>query len=244
MKPEDIDVALTAHEVEDARVRGKQVVIVDILRASSTMITALANGADAIYPVYEMEQAQRLAATLDRASVLTCGERNGLTIQGFDIGNSPMSCTPNIVTGKRLIMTTTNGTHAIEKAKPAKKMYIAGFLNASAVLQALMREEIPVLVVCSGWKGRSSLEDTLFAGYLVHHLLGKKRTSGSLHDSVKMALSLYWQHKDSIEGAILKSDHARRLKGVVDAKEMKYCSSIDVFDVVPVYKEGMIRLEK
>jgi len=244
MKSEAIDVALTAHEVDDARVRGKQVVIVDILRATSTMITALANGADAIYPVYEMEQAQRLAATLDRDSVITCGERNGVTIQGFDIGNSPMSCTKNVMAGKRIIMTTTNGTHAIEKAKPAKKMYIAGFLNASAILQALARDEQELLIVCSGWKGRSSMEDTLFAGYLAYHLLGKQRTSGSLHDTVKMALSLYQQYKDSIESAILKSDHARRLKGVVDAKEMKFCAKLDEFDAVPVFKEGMIRLER
>lgn len=240
----DIDVALTAHEVDDSRVRGKQVVIIDILRASSTMITALANGADAIYPVYEMEQAQRLAATLDRNSVVTCGERNGVTIQGFDIGNSPFSCTADVISGKRIIMTTTNGTHAIEKAKPAKKMYIAGFLNASAILNAVTQNELDLLIVCSGWKGRSSIEDTLFAGYLAHHLLGKQRTSGSLHDTVKMALSLYWRHKDSMEGAILKSDHARRLKGVVDVKEMKYCAKLDEFDVVPVFKEGMIKLER
>jgi 2-phosphosulfolactate phosphatase len=242
MSLSSIDVLISANETDDSLVRGKTTVVIDILRATSTMITALHNGAKSIFPVAGMDQAMRLTSTLDRSAVLTCGERNGLTIEGFDLGNSPLSCTPEIVTGKSMVMTTTNGTQALEKAKHAKKVYIGGFLNAARLMEELKTQGEEVLLVCSGWKGRFSLEDTLFAGYIVHELVNHSKGTPVLTDASTAALALYTHFAPKLVETLLESDHAKRLRDIVGEEEIRYCLTKDACPVLPVFHDGVITL--
>ena len=150
--------------------KGGVAVVIDILRATTTMVHALAAGSPAIYPCGEVDEAQALANTFEPGSTLLAGERKGLKIDGFDLGNSPTDCTPEICSGKPFIMTTTNGTRAILAALSAEKIMIGAFANASSTLEALKADRRPIHLICAGTDGQISLEDTLFAGWLAQSL--------------------------------------------------------------------------
>ena len=244
-----LEIILSANEIEDGQLKGRLVVVIDILRASSTMITALSNGATKIYPVEETDQAFRLVQNMDRKQVLTLGERNGVMIEGFDYGNSPLSCTPEVVGGKQLIMTTTNGTRALEYSKGAEEILVGGFLNYSAILERVegaLYQSIPVTLFCAGWRGRPALEDTLFAGMILNALLERGNPSlQPLSDAGHMAICLAQRlGEEAPVGIVKQSDHARRLAGLVGEDEVEVCCSMDACPVLPVMLDGTIELSK
>ena len=148
--------------------RGGLAVVVDVLRATTTMIHALAAGADAILPCLEIDQARSLAASLPAGSALLAGERQGVRVEGFDLGNSPGDCTPANCSGRTLVMTTTNGTKAILAAMEADRVLIGAFVNRRATIEALKADGRPIHLVCSGTDGQVSLEDSLLAGSIAH----------------------------------------------------------------------------
>jgi len=145
-------------------------VVIDVLRATTVMVQALAAGADAIRPCSEIDEARALAAGLPGGSSILAGERKGEPIEGFDLGNSPASCTPEACSGKTLVMTTTNGTRAILACLEADRVLVAAFVNRKATLDALAVDGRPVHIVCAGTDGLVSLEDTMLAGALAHEL--------------------------------------------------------------------------
>lgn len=245
MAVRQVDVAFTAQEADASRVAGRVVVVIDVLRATSTMVTALWNGADRIVPVAEAEQARENAGRLrgaDAGCVLTCGERDGYQLEGFDLGNSPFGCGRETVAGKTLVMTTTNGTIALTRTETAEKVYIASFLNLSAVASELRESRLDILIICSGWKGRFCMEDTLLAGNLLDRLESGESVEAGWSDTAKLAVAYYRSRKESITESILSSDHARRLRHLAREEEIRYCCSADRCPCAPVFKNGSVRL--
>jgi phosphosulfolactate phosphohydrolase-like enzyme len=156
-------------------VENKNVVVIDILRATTTMCVAMENGANSIWPVDSVQKAAQAGS-----SFLTAGERNGEKVEGFDLGNSPQEFSEEVVKGRDIVMTTTNGTKAISLSEGAKNIYIASYRNISAVVQELQKQPEDIVLFCSGWKDQVNLEDTLFAGEVIYQVSGfGGRVSGS-----------------------------------------------------------------
>jgi len=212
------------YDIED-----KVVVVVDVFRATTSMVTAMSYGIDHIVPVAEIEACQ----TLGKKGYLTAAERGGEQVKGFDFGNSPYSYRSDKLKGKKLAMTTTNGTIAIERSKKAKKLIIGSFLNLTAVTRFLRKENENILVVCAGWKGKFSLEDTLFAGALAFKL----QTSFSfLTDTVLAALILYQTASEDLLDFLKRSAHYQRLIKISQDihKDLAFSLEVDKYTVIPV----------
>ena len=159
-----------AGSVNPAEVAGGVAVVIDVIRATSTMVTAFGNGAEAVYPTVSTEDALRLASSLGRDETLLCGERKGQKIEGFDLGNSPAEYDRETVEGKRLVMSTTNGTRAFIAASTADRILAASFLNLGAVAETVtdaVAAGSPLVVVCAGKEDRFSLDDAVCAGALI-----------------------------------------------------------------------------
>src|SRR5260370_2380608 len=152
------------------RLTGGVAVVVDVLRATTTIIHALAAGCSAVRPCAEVDEARALAGSMRAGRVLLGGERGGAPIEGFDLGNSPGEYTSRVCSGTALVLTTTNGTRALLRAAEAERTLIAAFVNYSAVCEQLRHDLRPLHIVCAGTEGEPSLEDTLLAGALVEYL--------------------------------------------------------------------------
>jgi len=222
-----IEVCLTPQLLHQYAVVDKVAVVVDVLRASSTMITAFAHGLNRLMPVAYVEG----CLALRRLGYMSAGERDGAKVEGFDFGNSPYDVMNGNLEGKSLAMTTTNGTLAIEKAKSAKKLMIGAFLNLSALADRLKEINEDTLIVCAGWKGHINLEDTLFSGALVSKLADHFEIKG---DSALAAQLMYSTSKDNLYEVVSQTSHAKRLKKLSAEKDMRFCLEPDKYDVVPI----------
>lgn len=235
-----LDVFFSVQTFNEEQLRNKTVVISDVLRATSTIVTAIANGAEKIIPVGDMGEASKLSQNVDSDNFLLCGEKDGVKIEGYDLGNSPLEYTSEAIRGKSLIFNTTNGTKAIKKSMSADEMYIASFHNLDAVVDALRNTANEIVIVCSGWKGRLSLEDLLLAGNIIFKLVDG-RLKQDARDSAKVAFTIFEKFGNDLESVIMNSNHAARLKGlVVDTQDISYCCKVNTTDVLPVLKEGII----
>jgi 2-phosphosulfolactate phosphatase len=234
-----LDVFFSAQSFHEDELRNKIVVVIDVLRASSTIITALLNGAKGIIPVDDMAEASRISQSVDSDNYLLCGEKDGEKIEGYDLGNSPLEYTPEVIGGKTVIFKTTNGTKAMKKSVNAANVYVAGFLNVSTIVEELRKTDTDIVLVCAGWQGRLALEDMLLSGKIIHELV-----DGQLHpdarDGAKVSFGLYEKFGHDIESTILSSNHAVRLKEIVGDEDTIYCCQINTTDVLPVLKDGII----
>ena len=225
MKP--IEVCLTPDLVSTYGVENKIVVVVDILRATSCMTTALAHGIQSITPVATVEECR----ALKDKGYLAAAERDGKTVEGFDFGNSPFTYMEKQFDGKKLAVTTTNGTLAITRSVKANEVVIGSFLNITAVANYLKEQNQEIMILCAGWKGKVNLEDTLFAGALVDML---KSDFDAENDSAIAALALFEMAKKDMLAFLKKSSHAKRLNGLSVTKDIEFCLTRDVYNVVPV----------
>jgi 2-phosphosulfolactate phosphatase len=243
-----IDVILTPVELPTLAGRDlSQVVCVvfDVLRATSTFVTALQNGAAAIVPVSEIFEA--LEIKKQRRDVLLGGERQGVKIRTaegeFDFGNSPREYTPEKVRGKTIVSTTTNGTRALRACVGAKMVLAGSFLNLGTTVNFLNEKKIKnVLMVCAGTGENVALEDVLAAGALCESLqdIG---TALELSDSAQIALGVFEKAQENLSGAINKSENARRLLAIPELSEdVKFCLQRDAFDVVAALDGDEIRV--
>lgn len=175
--------------------RGSAAVVIDVLRATTVMVHALASGCEAVVPCGEIDEARAVAASLPPGTALLGGERGGLPIPGFDLGNSPGDFTPEACRGKILVMTTTNGTRAILASRAAERVLIGAFVNHAAVLEALRQERRPLHIVCAGTDGEISFEDTLCAGLIVEDLLApaRERANDPAEIAARLADSVFAQ---------------------------------------------------
>lgn len=242
-----IDVILTPMELPalaERDLRHVVCVVFDVLRATSTFVTALQNGAAAIIPVSEISEA--LETGKRRPDVLLGGERKGVKIRTaegeFDFGNSPREYAAEKVKGKKIVSTTTNGTRALRACAGAKMVLAASFLNLGATANFLGEEKFEnVLIVCAGTGENVALEDVLAAGALCEKLQGPGAVIES-SDSAQIALAAFEKAQGDLPGAISKSENARRLLSIPELSEdVEFCLQRDVFDLVTVLKGEEIR---
>jgi len=215
---------------------GKTAIVIDVLRATSTMITALASGCAGIIPVETVCQAREYQAEGIRIG----GERGGRKIPGFDYGNSPFEYMTPELQGKIVVMTTTNGTRAVQKASRASHEIAAAMLNGRAAAARALAFRRDIVIVCAGTKDRFSLEDGLCAGYLIHEI---ERLTGELPELDDMGLAMrsaYLQVRERIAEAILSSRNGKRLARAGLQEEVMYCSRTNAVEVVPVLEGNML----
>ncbi|HBX52770.1 MAG: hypothetical protein A2275_08900 [Bacteroidetes bacterium RIFOXYA12_FULL_35_11] len=211
------------------------VVVVDIFRATTSICAAFHNGVKELIPVATIEEARQMK---DKGYVVAA-ERDGIKPDFADIGNSPDLFTPEIVAGKRVAYSTTNGTQAISMAKNAKKLVIGSFLNIDILTRWLTIENAPVLIFCSGWKNRFNLEDSVFAGALASSLL-----ESGIHqtqcDATLAAIDLWNLCKKDPVAYLEKASHKRRLQNLHMSHLIPYCLSFNLAPVLPILKDNVL----
>jgi 2-phosphosulfolactate phosphatase len=229
-------VYFTYREVEPGALQDHVAVVIDVLRASSTIGAALEAGAQALYPVESTEEAVKLAGSLGRTETLLAGERKGLRIEGFDLGNSPREFTPEVVAGKKIVMTTSNGTNALVAAAAARRVLVGSMLNLSAVARAVA-DAPQVAVVCSGRYGRFGIDDALCAGMLLARLASGRALE--LEDGGRAALALAGAY-GADAGFLAGSEAGRALAGIGLAEDVDWCARVDASALVPELIERRI----
>jgi 2-phosphosulfolactate phosphatase len=238
-----IEVYASHAHVNEKDLRDKTVVVVDTLRATSTVITALNNGCTQVLPVEEVDEAMELRITMKESNAVLGGERDTIKVQGFDFGNSPLEYTPANIMGKTLILTTTNGTLAVKKARQAENIYIGALINGITVASALNRADKDTVLLCAGTRNKFSLEDVLTAGYIIYRL---RRFGGNkgieLDDLGLVAEDLYASYRDDLMGALRGTIHYQILKENSMDKDLEYCLKRDIVRVLPVCRDGLITL--
>lgn len=217
------------------------VVIIDVFRATSTIASALYNGARAVIPVDSVPKAIEMSKNIDG---IAAGERDGMIAEGLQHGNSPLEYTREFIEGRNLVLTTTNGTRLLQMAldRNAATIVAGSFPNLSAVCDYLQTQQKNVVLGCAGWKDRFNLEDTLFAGAVIDRL----QEQFSIHcDSSLMAVSLYRQHKDQLlDFAPLLTHYHRLVKRFGLIEDINFCLTPDAANVLPYYKEGKLVIER
>ncbi len=232
-----ISVVPTAQQAQDIDFNGKTAVVIDVLRATSVITTALDNGAQEVIPVKTVEQAQSLYAASDTAHTLRGGERNALKIEGFDLSNSPLEYKRPTVEGKTVILTTTNGTNAINNVNGADEVMLACFRNAAAVVDVIAGRK-DVTIVCAGTEGKFSLDDGLCASLLIELL--KQKTEVETDDLGLLLHRFYKESKANLLGALSGCFHLKRLFTLGFYDDIRFCLKTSCVKTVPVLREGKI----
>ena len=214
------------------------VVIIDVLRATSTIATAIHNGAKSVIPVDSVSRCMEIGRQIEG---ITAGERDGQIAEGLEYGNSPFEYPREFIEGKTLVLTTTNGTRLLHMAleKGAKESITGSFPNLSAVCDHLVEMKQDVILGCAAWKDRINLEDTLFAGAVISRV----REHFSINcDSSNMAEAMYEKGKKDLFGFMKKSNasHYHRLMNFGLEEDIRYCLAADKANVLPVYSEGKL----
>lgn len=216
-------------------------VVIDVLRATTTIATALNAGAEAVQAFSDIDLLMETSAQWLPEKRLRAGERGGKKVEGFDLGNSPLNCTTDVVNQKRLFLTTTNGTRALQRVEQADTVITAAQINRQAAVNYLLEKRPEtVWLVGSGWQGTYSVEDTACAGAMIDSLL--QQTGISLldiagNDEVIGALALYNQWQDTLLEVFRQCSHGQRLLNLDCDADIEYCSRTDIMDIVPIQKE-------
>jgi len=227
--------------IPEGRLAGGMAVVIDVLRAGTTIVHALAAGCVSVRPCAEVEEARNLANNLPAGKVLLGGERDGQPLPGFDLGNSPREYTPARCKNTTLVLTTTNGTHALLKAAEAERVVIAAFVNFSAVCEQLRQDPRPLHIVCAGTQGEITMEDTLLAGALVDCL--SENQNVRLNDSARLAWDCFENHGRMLQAALELSHGGVHLISLGYQDDIVAAAQIDKFALVPELKRDPLRIE-
>jgi 2-phosphosulfolactate phosphatase len=237
----EVQVHLLPELVPPGRLAGVVAVVVDVLRASTTMVHALAAGCKSVQPCLEIEDAHRLIGEMRVGRSLLGGERGGKPLPGFDLGNSPREYTSGVCEGKTLVLTTSNGTKALLRAAEADRVLVAALVNFSAVCEQLRHDLRAVHIICSGSEGEITIEDTLVAGGLVEFLCEVSEVQ--LNDSARLA----WDCYENQGGMVLETlQLSRSGAGLCDlgyAEDIRDAARIDRFNLVPELRRDPLRIE-
>jgi 2-phosphosulfolactate phosphatase len=236
------DVYFSPTELPTGALNGSVVAVIDVLRASTTIAVALANNAKAVIPFDEADEAVDHAKQFQRGEVLLAGERKMLPISGFDLGNSPQEFTEQVVAGKPVLLTTTNGTHALLAVQSARETVVASYVNCSAVsalLRSAARSGNNVAIICAGRERHFSLEDAACAGRYVNAVT-KGLSEVVLNDGARACSRLDKDYGDNLEMLFLDSSHGQALSQAGFAKDLAVCAQVDAYSVVPVYADRQI----
>ncbi|MCW5314777.1 2-phosphosulfolactate phosphatase family protein [Nostoc sp. KVJ3] len=224
-------------------------IAVDVLRATSTIATVLAAGGEAVQVFSDLDQLIEVSEKWPSEKRLRAGERGGAKVPGFELGNSPLDCTPELVAGRRLFISTTNGTRALQRVQDSPNLLAAALINRAAVVQFLLEKKPETIwIVGSGWEGSFSLEDTVCAGAIAHSLLEQTKLSPEElagNDEVVGAIALYSQWQDNLLGLFHQASHGQRLLRLDCQEDLKYCSQTDILDVLPIQHEtGVLKSQR
>ena len=231
-----VEVCLSPDLLHLHPVEGKTVVVVDVLRATSCITAGIGSGVQSITPVATLEECR----ALQDSGYVGAAERGGKQAEGFDMGNSPFSFMATDLQGRKVAMTTTNGTLAITKSRTSEQILIGSFLNLSFLADFLRPESRDLIILCAGWKGRFSLEDTLFAGALVHKLRPEYDYED---DSALGAERLYQGAENDLFAYLSGSSHFNRLSKLNIVRDIEYCLTPEQFEVIPVLEgEELVKL--
>jgi 2-phosphosulfolactate phosphatase len=237
MKSIHIEMMAAANLIEPQKLTGAAAVVIDVLRATSVMVTALANGAEKIIAVSSPEAAFSMRS--NDPQLLLGGEKDAISVPGFDFDNSPFSYPPEKVKGRTLVMSTSNGTRAINGSLNAERLLIGCFLNAQAIVHEIEKHK-KVVLVCSGSNNAFTLEDSLCAGYMAS-LLCQNHTA-TLCDQVLAMKELYEQNRHNLLSLASKGNHFQLLEKKGFSKDLEYCFSCNILSVAPELKYGAISL--
>jgi 2-phosphosulfolactate phosphatase len=214
---------------------GAIVVVIDIFRATTAICTAFHHGVKSVIPVATVEE----ALIFKTKGFLTAAERHGEVVEGFELGNSPFSYMGNKIANKTIVLTTTNGTQAIEVAKDAFKLVIGAFVNFTFLTNWLIEQNCDVVLLCAGWKNKFNLEDTLFAGAVIEKLINTGKFVNSC-DTAQAACHLYKAAKSNMFDFLKDSSHRKRLEKLNLEKDIRYCLQIDSASVIPILENNEI----
>ncbi|MCF6268220.1 MAG: 2-phosphosulfolactate phosphatase [Melioribacteraceae bacterium] len=236
-----INVLLSPNNVDDLYFTGKTTVVIDVLRATSVILKALENGAKEIIPVGSIDFAMKISVNSHGGHTLLCGERNTKIIEGFDLGNSPLEYTEEKISGKSIILFTTNGSKAIVKAKYSDKVIIASFNNLSKMAEHLIKLETDIEIISSGTNGIFCLEDTICAGALVKKMT-KIKSDIELTDAANASLVLNEKYGSNIKMMMQNCQHGKLLLENGFDDDIEFCSTIDNIPLIPYFIGGEIKL--
>lgn len=237
----DLQVHVLPDLAPKEKLRASVAVVVDVLRATTTIVHALAAGCTGVYPVVEVGEAQTLADQMPAGKVLLGGERGGLPVPGFDLGNSPGEYTPQRCNGMALVFTTSNGTRALARAAEAGRVLVAAFVNFSAVCEQLRTEARPVHILCAGAQGEVALEDVMLAGGLVEAL--SEVEDVKLNDGARLAWDTFENHRRLLLGSLEISQGGVHLQKLGMQDDLQAAAQVDKFALVPELKRDPLRLE-
>lgn len=239
-----VEVHFSPSTLDEMQLKDKNIVVIDVLRASTTIATALTNGAKEIIPVSSIENAVKISGNLFGEVTLRAGERNAKMIEGFNLGNSPLEYTEEVVKGKSIIFVTTNGSAAIVKGKHARHLVVAGFVNLSTVVAALQELQSDVTIICAGKENRFCIEDAVCAGRIINEFERTSKIELVPDDGGIAAAALDRTFGKNILKMLKASDHGRYLAEIGFQEDLKVCAEIDSLEILPTLSGNVIRTVK
>jgi 2-phosphosulfolactate phosphatase len=239
-----IDVYFSPANLDELQLKDKTVVIIDVLRASTSIITAMKNGAKEIIPVKDIESAVKVSSSLFGDVTLRAGERNSKRIEGFNLGNSPREYREEVVKGKSIIFVTTNGSVAIAKGRHAKNLVVAGFVNVSAVTDFLANLREDFIILCAGNENEFCIEDAICAGRIINKLDNAIDDELVLDDASVAAVALDKTFGKNILRLLKTSEHGKYLIDVGFSEDQAVCAAIDSIPVLPYLVGNVLRDQK
>jgi 2-phosphosulfolactate phosphatase len=237
-----IDVLYGTQQLSPQDLQGRVVAVIDVLRASTTIAAALANGARAVIPFESSEEAVTRSKQFERGAVRLAGERRMLKMEGFDLGNSPLEHTREAVEGKTVLLATTNGTRALLGVPGARDVVVASYVNltgVSTMLRAALRGGADITIVCAGQDRQFALEDAACAGRYVYHVC--KRLPGvDVNDAALAASLIDRKYGDNLMRLFATAAHGRALAAAGFEEDLAACAAVDSFPVIPIYQDRQI----
>lgn len=233
-----VDIIISADDISESKIENKIVVVIDMFRATSVIVTALNNGSKEVIPYLTIEETLKNANKFRREEYVLGGERKAVKIEGFDLSNSPLEYTREKVENKSILMTTTNGTRTLTKSSTAKRVLIGAMINAKAVAETLIEINEDVVIINAGTNGNFSMDDYICSGYIINEML-KKDQYLVLTDIAKTANMIYEGHKD-ILSYVKNASHYSVMKSLSLDKDIEYCIKKSIINQVPEYCDGKI----
>jgi 2-phosphosulfolactate phosphatase len=237
-----IDVLFSTATILEEYFIEKNCIVIDVLRATSTIITALNNGAREVIPVSSFEEAIAVSKNLDKSSYLLCGERQTRIVEGFDLGNSPLEFITEKVKRKQIILFTSNGTKLFRLLKGAKKVWIAAILNASAVASEMVKLKEEWIIICAARAGFFDASDALCAGILISKVQQEKKESINLNDAAQLSLMFFENSRNKIEKTLIETDHGKILVENDFENDIKFISQVDLYNNLAQFRNNIITL--
>lgn len=237
------DLYLVPGPIKEAGLAERTVVMIDVLRASTTICYALNAGARSVIPVKETDEATELRNKLGVENSLLCGERDGVKIENFDLGNSPLEYTSKVVNGKKIILTTSNGTRAYGRKSGSNLVLTGAIINISKVVAAAAAAGKDLAILCAGLLGHFSIEDTICGGMLIHKLIADAKLNLELNDAASLALLLYRSNSRALRETVAQGEHGKYLQKMGFGEDVAMATEADSIPVLPILRDSQIILE-